>query len=393
MKDAEFSTPNIKVLNDPLGRFTSLRDNISRAGNGLFLLCTGGTRTSDCEGISAAGASSTDRRLTPALDAEALVLGHTLSAAQLPVSPDGIASPVVISRALVNKLKMQSLVVNSGCFAAPMVDCLRIADEPANCLSTGAAMTKEHTEMLFEKGIELGKKISLKHDFLTLAECVPGGTTTALAVLKALGHAVEGMTSSSLPTANHNQKLELVLSGLQRSDYNTSDFCVDPLLAVAAVGDPVQATLAGVVIGASQRIPILMGGGSQMIAIWTLVQSLNKVHRFGVANENIFILSTKWVGFDPSAAVGKLANVVGAPFAVAFPEFRFSRHAGLQAYEDGHVKEGAGAGASLCLAFMNDFSHESVLHAIDAEYDLLINQVTHALGVSNSSMMHKSSLV
>ncbi len=375
MKDAEFSSPYIKVLNDPVGSFARIRDTVRQADNALFLLCTGSTKTSDCEGISAAGASPGDRRLTPALDAEALLAGRTFSSESLPVSPDGIASPVVISRALVQHLEMQSLVVDAGCFASPAVDCLRFANSPAQCLSTGAAMERASVESLFEKGIELGKHLSLKHDFLVLAECVPAGTTTALAVLKALGYEVDGMTSSSLPTTNHDQKLDLVRSGLAKSGFGTSDFIADPLLALAAVGDPVQASLAGIVIGASQRIPILMGGGSQMLAIWAVVQRLNEAKRFGVAHENLFVLTTKWVGFDPSAAVGKLASLLGAPLAVACPEFKNSKHVGLRAYEDGHVKEGAGAGAALCLAFMKEPSHSLVMQTIDAEYDRLFNQV------------------
>lgn len=374
MKDAEFSSPYIKVLNDPVGSFARIRDTVSGAENSLFLLCTGSTKTSDCEGISAAGASPDDRRLTPALDAEALITGRTFSAASLPVSPDGIASPVVISRAIIQHLKMQSAVVDAGCFVSPKIDCLRFAGAPAECLSTGAAMNREFVDRLFEKGIELGKHLSFKHDFLVLAECVPAGTTTALAVLKALGHEVDGMTSSSLPTTNHGQKLELVLSGLAKSGFSAHDFIADPLLALAAVGDPVQASLAGIVIGASQRIPILMGGGSQMLAIWALVQRINEAKRFGVAHENLFVLTTKWVGFDPSAAIGKLASMLGAPLAVACPQFRTSKHVGLRAYEDGHVKEGAGAGAALCLAFMREQSHALVMETIDAEYDRLFNQ-------------------
>lgn len=376
MKDVEFASPYIKILNDPFDSFARIRQAVKRAGNALFLLCTGGTATSDCAGISAAGASANDRRFTPALDAEALIAGRTFSAEQLPVSPEGIASPVVISRAIVQELlKIDSLIIDAGCFVRPAVDCLRFADLPAQCLSSGAAMKKEHAVSLFEQGVALGKQLSLKHDSLVLAECVPGGTTTALAVLKALGHGVEGMTSSSLPTANHAQKLELVLAGLRNCGLSATDFIRDPLLAVAAVGDPVQASLAGVVVGASQRIPILMGGGSQMLAIWALVQKLNLAHKFGVETENLFVLSTKWVGFDPSAAVGKLAQVLGAPFAVANPNFRNSKHTGLQAYEDGHVKEGAGAGAALCVSFMKDLSHDTVLNAIDSEYDRLINRL------------------
>lgn len=370
----EFDNHHLKILNDPFQSFASLCEQVKASQNSAFILVTGSTATSDCDGISAAGASPQERRLTPALDAEALLCGKTYSADSLPVSPDGISSPVVISRALVNDLDFASTVIDAGCFVRPKVDCLRFADIPASCLSSGKAMPREHVQHLFEQGVVLGKHLSLQRDMLVLAECVPAGTTTALAVLRALGHNVGGMTSSSLPKTNHDQKSELVERGLQAANFMHRQILSDPLSAVAAVGDPVQAVVAGIVIGANQRIPIVMGGGSQMLAIWALTQALNDVHKFGIENRNIFVCSTKWVGFDPSAAVAKLAEFLEAPFAVASPDFRRSVHPGLRAYEDGHVKEGAGAGAALCIAFMKQKSHELIMGLIDREYQLLLNR-------------------
>ena len=362
----------IRLISDPYAGFPSLQKLVAASNNGAFVLCTAGTRTSDCDGISAAGASSAARRLTPAVDAEALLTGRVYSASELPVSPDGIVSPVVISRALVKKLDLNSLVIDAGCFVTPKVECLRFGNEPANCLSSGAAIPRALVQLLFDQGVELGKKLAKEREFLVLAECVPGGTSTALAVLMALGFAAEGMTSSSLPQSNHGAKIALVAQGLSKSGFSTKQILEDPLKAISAVGDPVQATLCGVAYGASPHIPVLMGGGSQMLAIWAVLRACFAKEKESFRADSIFVLSTKWVGFDRSAAVGKLAELLNAPFAVACPEFGQSRHQGLRAYEDGHVKEGAGAGASLCLAFMNELDHDEIIKTIDDEYDVLV---------------------
>src|SRR5882757_4026255 len=81
-----------------------------------FYLCLGSTRTSDIEGISAAGSTPEFRRLTPAADAEALVLGKTKTLDRLPVSPLGVVSPVVITRACLQLANIAPQVVNCGAF-------------------------------------------------------------------------------------------------------------------------------------------------------------------------------------------------------------------------------------------------------------------------------------
>ena len=48
----------------------------------------------------------------------------------------------------------------------------------------------------------------------------------------------------------------------------------DPLAVIAAVGDPMQIAVAGMAIAASQHRPVLLAGGTQMLAVHALMQAL-----------------------------------------------------------------------------------------------------------------------
>jgi uncharacterized protein (TIGR00303 family) len=357
----------VRCINDPCRNFEELVLSFPRNHNACFLLCTAGTKASDRAGISAAGSDPDARRWTPALDAEALILGKTISAASLPVSPLGIVSPVVISRACLSLLKMEARVVNCGCFHRSRIDEIHFGDRVADCPTSGSALPREHVVRLFEQGLKLGAELAAQRTHLVLAECVPGGTTTAMAVLSALGYQVKGLLSSSLPSCNQEERWQLVAAGLSKCRYTTAEMRADALLAVAALGDPMQAAAAGIALAAAREIPVYLAGGSQMLSVWELLRLLAG----GCAPPALMVLSTGWVAHDKGAGVLKLVKMLDAPFAVCSPDFFQSKKPGLQAYEDGHVKEGAGAGASMCLARIAGFDGRTIVAAIDACYEEL----------------------
>jgi uncharacterized protein (TIGR00303 family) len=267
---------------------------------------------------------------------------------------------------------MDLKVIDCGSFHKPQVDCLQLSNQVANCPSTGAALPEDLVHDLFSQGLTLGEKIAKTRSHLVVAECVPGGTTTALALLTALGYQVQGLLSSSLPSCNHAQRHALVESGLASTKHSSSELQKDGLLAVSALGDPMQAVAAGMAISASARIPVYLAGGSQMLAVWALIRALAGEDQLKSVKRNILVMSTKWVAHDPTAGVYRLAQMLDAPFAVASPDFHESSKAGLRAYEEGNVKEGVGAGASMCLARAAGFGDRAILSAIDNCYDELL---------------------
>ncbi len=372
-------TQFVAPVHDPggsLGRFLQVLQTLTaeaRRPSGAFLLAVGSTQTSDVPGISAAGSTPEMRRLTPAVDAEALVLGRTVSGDRIPVSPAGIVSPVVITRASLPFLDCRVTVVDCGSFRAPAIPCFTLGTQVARCLSTGAALDKAHAEHLFQRGFELGEELRQAHEYILLAECVPGGTSTALSVLTALGYPAHGMLSSSLPRADHSLRKRLVDQGMQRASLSPQAARSRPLSAVAALGDPVQPVVAGVALAASKSVPVVLAGGSQMLAVWALISALARQEGIDLGRLSLAVITTRWVAFDASAACRRLAEIVDAPFAASCPDFHRSRHAGLRAYEVGHVKEGVGAGAAMAAAHViGSADDNSLLEAIDCSYDELV---------------------
>lgn len=365
----------VHTINDPQGNLSSWIQSAKflESASGHFVLALGSTCTSDIEGVSAAGVTPQARRLTPCVDAEALVLGKTLDGGTIPASPLGIVSPVVITRPALAFLNLQTTIVDCGTFKSPGVPHLQLRKHPANCLSSGQALDAEEVEFLYHSGKLLGQEIADNNSYLIIGECVPGGTTSALGVLTALGFQVGSLLSSSLPQNNHSLRESLVSQGLKHSNLTAADFTSDPLKAVAAVGDPMQAFAAGMCQTASQKIPVLLAGGSQMLAVWALMTCLDKASNTAMAAGKIAVITTKWVAFDPQAQVSKLAGLVNAPFAAACPDFMQSRHSGLQAYEQGNVKEGMGAGGSMAAAHLiAGAKPELIMQAIDGCYDDLV---------------------
>lgn len=338
--------------------------------SGKFFLCVAGTETSDIPGISAAGSSPESRRLTPALDAEALIDGRAHSCSSVPVSPRGIVSPVVITRACLQMIGMPIEIVDCGTFSPPQVSAKRVGSKPSGSVSSGHALSLEEVQHLFEAGKKAGAAVCEEFDYVVLGECVPGGTTTALAVLTALGWNVSGMLSSSTPVPQHDLKYSLVSIGLERAGLLGRHGSPPPLTAVAAVGDPMQPFVAGFALTAMEKIPVILAGGSQMLAVFALMKALSKAMDNETRPRHLpIVVTTKWVAFDPGAKSSQLASMISAPYMAACPDFHQSMHPGLQAYEEGNVKEGVGAGAALFLAHAQGrFTETQILRSIDRVY-------------------------
>ena len=115
---------------------------------------------------------------------------------------------------------------------------------PAKCLSTGKSMDKERVLSLYKKGLEIGK--STKQPIF-ISESVPGGTTTAQAVMEAFGLNVNNLIGSSLIHAPRTLKKEVIKAGLLKANLN---YNFDSIDVISSVGDPFQAFSMGLLIGA-----------------------------------------------------------------------------------------------------------------------------------------------
>jgi NaMN:DMB phosphoribosyltransferase len=393
----------------------------------------GFTATGLIPGISAAGATPEDRKYTAIADAEFLVNG-VMSKPQYPLPPlSAGASPVLISRAVVEAFDLPVYLFNAGLPQPPAVPAIDLGGVPANCLTSGDALPLSTVKHLFEQGLIWGQQLAevAAGGYLIISECVVGGTTTALSILTGLGIAAAGKVNSSHPTCNHSQKWEIVQEGLRRwresggggewgrgrvgernffSSAEPSDklialsSLVDPFELVAAVGDPMQITAAGMASAAAHRCGVLLAGGTQMLAVYALARSLSQLYgngKLGNKNEEglyshysqelgkdslnwshsqapafpmiwqperIVVGTTRWVAEDPTGdTVGLARNIGGVPLLATQLSFASSRYPQLRAYEQGYVKEGVGAGGCAIAAYLyQGWNMKQLLQAIEA---------------------------
>jgi uncharacterized protein (TIGR00303 family) len=345
------------------------------------------TDTAAVPGISAAGTSPESRRSTAAADAELLVLGPgaTLPHA-LPPLPAGV-SPALISRVVLQGLGLHPLVVDLGCAVAPAVPHLRLPPPagagPARCLSTGSAMDLPRVEALLDQGRRWGLAAARSAPSggplpLVLAECVPGGTTTAQALLMGLGIEAGGIVSGSLHRPAHALKADLVARGLAAAARSPAPaqargMAPDPLAVLAALGDPMQALAAGFLLAAVETgQPVLLAGGSQMAAVLALALALLRPELRPRLAALAAIGTTAWVAFEPDSDLPLLLRRIGRHWGVnllafaASLRFRGPLHPALLDYERGYVKEGVGAGGLAILWELAGRSPEHLAQACDA---------------------------
>jgi uncharacterized protein (TIGR00303 family) len=322
-----------------------------RATRPLLLLAA--TATAERPGISAAGATPFSRRLTAAADAELLLLGPDRARPHaLPPLPAGV-SPALITHVALGQLGLlpRLRVVDLGCPAAPAVPHWRLppaeASGPAACVSSGRAMPPGRVLALLKRGRRWGC-LWPEREPLLLAECVPGGTTTAQAVLEGLGIPARGLVSGSLREPAHGLKRQLVAEGLAAAGLSIP---AEPCAVLRAVGDPMQALAAGLLLGLAPRaVPVLLAGGSQMAAVLALALALAPADQRAALANAATVATTAWVAEESGSDLARLLGLIGERWGVnpqllvAGLRFHGCRSLPLLDYERGYVKEGVGAG-------------------------------------------------
>jgi len=365
-----------------------------------ILLLLAATDTAAVAGISAAGATPESRRRTAAADAELLLLGPgaTLPHA-LPPLPAGV-TPALISQVVLQELGLRPLVVDLGCPIAPAVPHLRLSgpagEGPARCLSGGRAMDPARVEALLARGAAWGARRGSRPGApLRIAECVPGGTTTAQAVLTGLGLDVGGLVSGSLHRPAHALKADLVGRGLGAAGLLRAPADPHPSIDAArarrvltALGDPMQPLAAGLVLGAvAAERPVLLAGGSQMAAVLALALALAPDELRHQLVAMAAVATTAWVASEPDSDLPLLLRRVGERwgleplgFAAAL-RFRGEVHPALADYERGYVKEGVGAGGLALLWQISGRSPGELACLCDAACRRLLAAPALPLGV------------
>jgi uncharacterized protein (TIGR00303 family) len=313
----------------------------------LFCGILANTLLSTVPGVSGAGPTPEKTLLSPVLDAELIATGAVSSFPFKPDTPTGCPTPSTITRAMVSLCGLEPLFINAGLRHTPTVPCYDVYGTVGEDPRFRDAVPRARA--LYSHGETIGRFLAQNSDLLVIGECVPGGTTTALCVLRALGY--DAAVSSSFVTNPVSIKEDICSKALARI---SSSGATGPLDIIRCTGDPMMPVAAGMI--RSYTGPILLAGGTQMLSVAALAKAM------GMAPPAV--VTTSYVRDDPTANVDQLARRIGAPVYYVDPGFGTLGHAGLARYCIGEVKEGFGAGGAMCLAYLMGHTEETIRERI-----------------------------
>ena len=290
----------------------------------------------------------------------------------MPATPDGKPTPAIITRAALAMAEIPLLVVEAGTKVKPSVPAVSFGLNPGGNISTEDAMSAGDAQRAIDYGQVLGLQLAKASDLIVVGESIPGGTTTALAVLTALGVDARFKVSSSMPDNPHALKNKVVAQAIARAKPKDG---IGALEAAALVGDPMMPSVAGIAAGAVMAgAKVMLAGGTQMAPVLAIIKSLE------VPLKNVCVGTTKYVAGDKSADLAGLIKLVAPGVQILSCDLHFekSKKPGLRAFAQGFVKEGVGAGGSSIAAMTKSkgrINGKKLLAAVEKEYASSIERI------------------
>lgn len=342
------------MVNEMVSGNETIRNEVIAARDSIvFLLLAGTSNVSLNPGISAAGATTELTRLTPVVDSEIIFSGNCLSLDVPPMTPEGIPTPAIVTRACLDRIGVKVIIVDAGLAATPKV--------PFISGNIGASLDPSIERALpdFQKALNFGKYVGTLisgYKVVFLGESVPGGTTTAQAVMKCVGNNFN--TSSSLPSDPEGEKHRLIKKAQQR--LGDTDLKADQ--CIAEYGDYMMPVALGI-SSVLQESTLVYCGGTQMANVFSLDRMLNK------PTAKRYVATTKWVMDHRPETMKKL--VESENLIISNIDFTTMPHQGLREYENGHVREGAGMGGAFALYSILNGNMKALYNDISNLYERL----------------------
>lgn len=330
----------------------------------MFLCVLSNTKTAHIPKLSAAGKTAELTDFTPAGDAELMDTGGILSVPVLPMTPPyDTPTPAIMTRSALKLTGAPYHFVNSGLIVTPDVPFIDLKAKPGEDIREPVAVWD--VQGIYDRAKLLAKRFHNHVDQIIIGESIPGGTTTAMGVLMALGY--NGNVSSSADENPLNLKKKVVEEGMRASGLTFGCLRDDPMKAIACMGDPMMPAVAGIAAGFQDTgVSVVLAGGTQMAAVYALIKHL------GLNTEKLAIATTRYVVEDKSANFTELTRALGVPVVyVADPGFGKSALKGLHRYESGTIKEGAGAGGAMYLAGLYGISQDDFRAEVEKVCKLL----------------------
>ena len=333
-----------------------------------FILAISYTETSTIPGLTVAGANTELLKYTPAADAEYIYYGKCKCIDTIPATPDGKPTPAIISKTALDLSNIPISIVDSGSKIKPILPYITIDSDSGKNILQEPALEIDNVIKNYDMGKLLGKELTKINETIIIGESIPGGTTTALGVMQALGFDGYNKVSSSMPDNPNELKNMVVEKALLRSKMRSGDCSNDPFRAIANFGDPLMPTIVGLAEEIiSRKHKIILAGGTQMCCILALLKSLNVSLR-----DNICIGTTSYIINDHKSDILGLMNTISDEVPIFYIDLLLenSTKKGLRSYSEGFVKEGAGAGGTSIAAFLNNhnLTREQFLHKLEENY-------------------------
>ena len=339
--------------------------------NPLFVCVISHTDVSEIPGITIAGANPEMIKYTSPADAEFLHYGHCKCIPVVPATPDGKPTPALITRAALRGAKIPLLVVEAGTKIKPAIPAVSFAMPSGANIAVQDALSVQDVQRALDYGKALGRQMAKASDLVVVGESIPGGTTTALAVLGALGIDATFKVSSSMPENPHQLKNGVVTSAYQRAKLARGDV-LPAMDALFRFGDPMMPSVAGIAAGALEEGGrVMLAGGTQMTAVLAVLRSLD------IRLERVCIGTTRYVVGDRSSDLSGLVMSVSKDVPVLSCDLQLgeSSKPGLQAFAQGFVKEGVGAGGSSIAAMIKTkMDGKEMKRLIEREYEISIER-------------------
>ena len=324
----------------------------------MFVLFIGETKLSAVPGLSAAGASVKALPYTAPADADMLFYDRPRVIDVTPADPQGHPTPAIVTRAAVLEANLPVKAVRAGTSVAPAAPFYDIGCAPGGDPRSGAAVPE--LRKISDKAMELAENLGSDNKLLVLGESVPGGTTTALLLLRSLGF--DGSVSSAAPYNPLSLKERIWNGVCARLGIGAGGLKGQGLAAAAEVGDPMQIAVTSFVNSLPGDVEVVLAGGTQMMAVAALIRDCGN-------DRPLLVATTKYVAQDKSASFERYAEKIGVEFYAAPLDFSRSKFQGLADYEKGFVKEGVGMGGAVWYACRKGVSVERVIARTEELYE------------------------
>ncbi len=306
-----------------------------------FVVLLGSSRLSLIPGLSGAGRTPEDTWNTPGRDA-AFVAGSDTFPPCLTVAG--------VTKAMCALTGITPHFINTGYAGNLSVPAEVLSRNPAGDPREGPSVPDAET--IIRKAAETGAALSKDYHTLLLGECIPGGTTHALCILRALG--IQGRVSSSSMKETNVAK-EAVWEGVRGRCPKICSLRGTDL--IRETGDTIMAAALGLIQGFQGAI--VLCGATQMCAVAALADD---------TSGRITCVMTDCVWQDAAADVPRITKSVGIPVTVSPVPARFVKEPSPSRACIRLVKEGFGAGGALALARQCGFTDEQIEAALAATF-------------------------